>query len=160
VEVAERYIERLATIVELTEAWSDAAGATALPDEQWRLRWAAAGAASPSANAADSPRYIRLWTESQQRSGEGAAQARILRCILGNPFHPVVADPAWRTWNDSTIPRLAQAVYDDRTFAALPILADALEEAGCDNADILAHCRSGGEHVRGCWVVDLLLGKA
>jgi hypothetical protein len=54
---------------------------------------------------------------------------------------------------------LAQAIYDDRAFDRLPILADALEEAGCDTADILAHCRGPGPHVRGCWVVDLILGK-
>ena len=62
-------------------------------------------------------------------------------------------------WNDGTVRKLAQAIYDDRRFADLPILADALEEAGCADAAILAHCRGGGEYVRGCWVVDLLLGK-
>jgi hypothetical protein len=56
--------------------------------------------------------------------------------------------------------QLACAIYDDRAFEQLPILADALEEAGCDNADILAHCRGPGPHVRGCWLVDLLLGKS
>jgi hypothetical protein len=55
---------------------------------------------------------------------------------------------------------MAQAIYDGRTFDQLPILADALEEAGCHNSDVLAHCRSEGPHVRGCWVVDLLLGKS
>ena len=63
------------------------------------------------------------------------------------------------TWNDGTLSKLAQGIYEGRAFDRLPILADALEDAGCDNADILAHCRNGGEHVRGCWVVDLLLGK-
>ena len=62
-------------------------------------------------------------------------------------------------WNDGTVRKIAQAIYDERAFDRLPILADALEDAGCDNADILNHCRNGGEHVRGCWVVDLLLGK-
>jgi hypothetical protein len=56
--------------------------------------------------------------------------------------------------------KLARAIYDGRAFGQAPFLADALEEAGCDSADVLAHCRSGGEHVRGCWAVDLLLGKA
>jgi hypothetical protein len=65
----------------------------------------------------------------------------------------------WRTHNGGTAIKLAKAIYEERTFDRLPILADALEDAGCDNTDILAHCRSGGEHVRGCWVVDLLLGK-
>ena len=58
------------------------------------------------------------------------------------------------------MPKLAQAIYDARAFDRMPQLADALEAAGCDNRDILDHCRSGGEHVRGCWVVDLLLGKS
>jgi hypothetical protein len=55
--------------------------------------------------------------------------------------------------------KLSRAIYDDRAFDRLPVLADALEDAGCTDRTILAHCRSGGEHVRGCWVVDLLLGK-
>jgi hypothetical protein len=86
-------------------------------------------------------------------------QGRILRDIFGNPFRPVTINPAWLTWNDGTVQKIAQAIYDERAFDRLPILADALEEAGCTDADILGHCRSGGEHVRGCWVVDLLLGK-
>jgi hypothetical protein len=72
------------------------------------------------------------------------------------PFCPKV-DPAWLT---AKVVALAQAIYDDRAFDRLPILADALEDAGCTNQDILAHCRQPGEHVRGCWVVDLLLGKS
>ena len=83
-------------------------------------------------------------------------QATLVREILGNPFRPVTLNPAWRT---SNVTALAHAIYDDRAFDRLPILADALEDAGCDNADILNHCRQPGEHVRGCWVVDLVLGK-
>jgi hypothetical protein len=64
------------------------------------------------------------------------------------------------TWNHATVPAIARHIYDDRAFYDLPILADALEDAGCTNPDILAHCRAGGEHVRGCWVVDLILGKS
>jgi hypothetical protein len=60
---------------------------------------------------------------------------------------------------NNTVIALAEAIYDERAFDRLPILADALEEAGCTNADILNHCRQPGEHVRGCWVVDLILGK-
>jgi hypothetical protein len=81
-------------------------------------------------------------------------------CVFGNPFRPVTLNPTMLTWNAGTVPKLAQAIYDERRFGDLPILADALEEAGCDNADILAHCRTEGPHVRGCWVVDLLLGKS
>ena len=79
--------------------------------------------------------------------------------MIGNPFRLFTPDDTWLAWNDGTIRRIAQAIYDERAFDRLAILADALEDAGCDNADILNHCRSGGEHVRGCWVVDLLLGK-
>lgn len=77
-------------------------------------------------------------------------------CVFGNPFRPVVADPAWLT---PTVVSIAAVIYSDRAFDRLPILADALEEAGCTNADILLHCRQPGEHVRGCWAVDLVLGK-
>jgi hypothetical protein len=94
-----------------------------------------------------------------EKEAEQKEQASLFRDILGNPFRPVFADTSWLAWNDDTIPKLAQAIYDDRAFDRLPILADALEDAGCDNADILAHCRGPGPHVRGCWVVDLLLGK-
>ena len=85
---------------------------------------------------------------------------RLIRDIFGNPFRPTpTIDPAWRTWNDATIAKLAQRMYDSRDFAAMPILADALEEAGCTSGELLDHCRQPGEHVRGCWVVDLILGK-
>jgi hypothetical protein len=94
------------------------------------------------------------------RRAERATQASLLRCVFGNPFRPHAAvDPAVRAWQGGTVARLAQAIYDDRAFDRMPELADALEEAGCDDADILDHCRQPGEHVRGCWVLDLILGK-
>ena len=80
----------------------------------------------------------------------------LVRCIFGNPFRPVAFDPSWLT---STVRALAEGIYEDRAFDRMPILADALQDAGCDNADILDHCRGDGPHVRGCWVVDLVLGK-
>jgi hypothetical protein len=79
-----------------------------------------------------------------------------LRDIIGNPFRPAAFDPRWRT--DDTA-GLARSIYDDRASGRLPLLADALLDAGCDDDGILAHCRSEGPHVRGCWVVDLVLGK-
>jgi hypothetical protein len=80
--------------------------------------------------------------------------------IFSKPFGPAPrADPCLLAWNGGTILKLARTIYDERGFDRLPILADALEEAGCTNAGILAHCRQPGEHVRGCWMVDLLLGK-
>ncbi|MGH7224937.1 MAG: hypothetical protein ACRELF_17070 [Gemmataceae bacterium] len=85
--------------------------------------------------------------------------ASTLRDVFHAPYRGVVARAAWRMWQGGIVPKLAQAIYDERSFDRLPILADALEEAGCTDADILNHCRQPGEHVRGCWVVDLLLGK-
>jgi hypothetical protein len=90
------------------------------------------------------------------RARRAKGQAVILRDIFGIPFRPVTANPTWLT---STVVTLARGIYDDRAFDRLPILADALMDAGCDDADVLGHCRGGGVHVRGCWVVDLLLGK-
>jgi hypothetical protein len=87
---------------------------------------------------------------------ELAAQAVLLRDIFGNPFHPVALHSAWLTQD---VVKLAESVYSGQDFNALPILADALEEAGCDNADLLNHCRGRGPHVRGCWVVGCFLGK-
>ncbi len=82
----------------------------------------------------------------------------LLRDIFGNPFRPVAFDPAWRS---DTAVSLAKHIYESRDFSAMPILADALQDAGCDNADILKHCRDETQvHVRGCWVVDLVLGKS
>ena len=87
---------------------------------------------------------------------ERKEQASIIREIYGNPFRPVVIEPTWRT---PKVVSIGKAIYDDRAFDRMQELAYALEEAGCTVANILAHCRGPGPHVRGCWVVDLLLGK-
>jgi hypothetical protein len=92
---------------------------------------------------------------------EYAAQCGLLREVFGNPFRPVAINPACLTWNGGTIPKLAQAAYDQRAFERLPVLADALEEAGCTDPDLLGHCRRPAtEHVRGCWALDFLLGRS
>ncbi|QEL17297.1 hypothetical protein [Limnoglobus roseus] len=89
---------------------------------------------------------------------EKAVQALLLRDIFGNLFRPVEFDPEWRT---STAVDLAHTAYNARHFGALPILADALQDAGCEDDAILRHCRDEKQvHVRGCWVVDLVLGKS
>jgi hypothetical protein len=93
------------------------------------------------------------------KHAESIAQCHLLRDIFGDFFRSVFVAPAWLSWNGGTIAKLAQALYEDRAFHRLPVLADALNEAGCTDADILGHCRQPGPHVRGCWVVDLLLGK-
>jgi hypothetical protein len=99
---------------------------------------------------------------------EWAVQAAIIKDVFGNPFHPSPPlPPAVLNWNDGTIRRIAQAIYEDRRMpegtldnARLAILSDALLDAGCDNEDLIQHCRSAGPHVRGCWAVDLILGKS
>jgi hypothetical protein len=96
-------------------------------------------------------------TEKQAKAAEERAQCDLLRDIFGNPFHPVIFSPKWRT---DTAVSLARTIYESREFSAMPILADALQDAGCDNDLILTHCRDTTlAHVRGCWVVDLVLGK-
>jgi hypothetical protein len=88
------------------------------------------------------------------------ARAALLRCVAGNPFRPAAAiDPGWLAWNGGTVRKLAEGVYDERAFDRLPILADALEDAGCTDRELVGHLRGPGPHVRGCWAVDLLLGK-
>jgi hypothetical protein len=117
---------------------------------------------NPSARyAANSSAY-----EARRQCGDAVAekwerqkQAEILRDITGNPFRPVVMNATWLVWNDCTVQRMAQQIYDERAWDQMPILADALQDAGCDDGDILDHCRSDGPHVRGCWVVDALLEK-
>jgi hypothetical protein len=81
-------------------------------------------------------------------------RARVMREIL--PFHPITLSSSYLT---STVLALAQGIYEEKAFDRMPILADALQDAGCDNSDILNHCRGPGPHVRGCFVVDLCLGK-
>ncbi len=87
---------------------------------------------------------------------ESAAQADLLRDLFTDQFRFVVPDHAWFT---SDVMALAGAIYDRHAFDQLPILADALQDAGCDNDDVLNHCRANAAHVRGCWIVDMVLGK-
>jgi hypothetical protein len=91
------------------------------------------------------------------RADEAIAHCRILREILGDPFHPATIDPTWLT---STVVRLADVIYEERAFDLMPYLDDALEQVGCTSAEILGRRRSGAEHIRGCWALDLILGKA
>lgn len=97
--------------------------------------------------------YAARCRKPAERPGEEAAQAALLRDIFGNPFQPL---PPWPGGVGAT---LAQAIYEDHAFDRLPILADVLEEAGCTQLEVVAHCRAGGTHARGCWVVDWLLTR-
>ena len=81
---------------------------------------------------------------------------RLIHEVVGNPFRPVGFSPDWRTDDAVT---LARSMYESRDFSAMPILADSLQDVGCNESVILDHCRGSGPHMRGCWVVDLVLGK-
>jgi hypothetical protein len=96
----------------------------------------------------------------QNAAGEMRQQAHILRDIFGNPIRLAATGPGWRVVNGSSTANLARALYDERSFDRLPMLADALEDAGCTDAELLGHLRGPGPHVRGCWAVDLVLGRS
>jgi len=116
-------------------------------------------AANAALVATGSVAYAQAQSRSDSESAQGTeavVQSLLLRDIFGNPFRPVSVDLSWLT---STVLQLASGIYADRAFDRMPILADALQDAGCDSAEVLEHCRGPGPHVRGCFVVDLLLGK-
>ena len=121
--------------------------ASSKTEEPWMIANATAGCASSLVFHAQGD--ATGWSEI-------AAQSHLLRHLTGDLFRSVTLDPAWRT---ATLTQLAEAIYQERAFDRLPVIADALEDAGCTDATILNHCRQAGEHVRGCWVVDLLLRK-
>jgi hypothetical protein len=83
--------------------------------------------------------------------------AGLVREVFGNPFRVAVLDPSWRT---PTVLSLAERAYEKRDGLAVRILGDALDDAGCDDEALLAHCRADCDHVRGCWAVDRVLAKA
>jgi hypothetical protein len=123
-----------------------APGAPFRPD-LWQAKWGALYARLGALVAAAGAR-------------EATRQPAALRDVVGNPFRPAPAlDPGWLAWNGGTVRKMAQLIYDDRPFDRLPILADALEDAGCSAPELLGHLRGPGPHARGCWAVDLLLGK-
>jgi hypothetical protein len=139
-----------------------------------RARWAAAWSAAPANRyfAENASAYLLGATGGivnfllgvlgiVTAQPERFSQAGLLCDIFGIPFRPTPSLPiAVLAWNDRTVLRIAQGIYEERAFDSLAILADALLDAGCDNEDLLAHCRSAGPHVRGCWAVDLILGKS
>jgi hypothetical protein len=173
VEVAERHADGRATKEELEQAGSAAYAAIVallgvtsppnrqdypinLPDAVWRTT-----EISPS--LADFRNTVRLVAGRTSVPGDGEGlkpQADLLRDIVGTPepFRRVRFDRRWPLHNDRAARRLALTIYKESRFDLLPILGDALEDAGCAEADILDHCRGPGPHVRGCWVVDLVLG--
>ncbi len=140
-EVAVQYAEGLATADELQAAHEQVVDRYALIEQQ---------DFEGCARARQVADLTEPLTEPRWRSIE------LIRDLFGNPFRPVTIDPAWLTRN---VIAIAEGIYEDWAFDGMPILADILEESGCDDAAILEHCRSPAEHVRGCWVIDAILGK-
>jgi hypothetical protein len=171
VEVAERYVDRRATHEERDAAYRAALSAVSLQaPERWKRT---AALAAHRVVDSDWPLFGRWYGSSKfgktyawnavmeiQNYPRRPERCELIREIFGNPFRPVQLEAACLDWNEGTVPRIAQWIYDEHGYDDLPILADALEEAGCRQDEILAHCRAPGcHHVRGCWVVDLILGK-
>ncbi len=170
VEMAERFADGKANVKELLAARTPTINAersggaaaraaywaaNALPAETvWQVHTAAAVAETQARTQAATSNYDTAWDNAYTAALR--SQAALLRDIVGNPFRPAVIDRTWLAWAGGTVPRIALGIYDERRFEELPILADALEDAGCDNVELLSHCRSGAAHVRGCWLVDLL----
>jgi hypothetical protein len=154
VEVAERYADGLATAKELARARQEAAWAAA-----WSCRRDAADSAVWVASDCSEPGWVEMATSRAylaERTDEvfRLPQCSLLREIFGNPFVPVRAEPSWRT---RKVLKLAGQAYEKRDFARLADLGELLERAGCADPEALEHCRQPGEHVRGCWLLDLLL---
>ncbi len=172
VAVAERFADGLADRSEMLRAFNDAREAWEDAEGRWRGKGVRKGRFIPGARkAVAAARAAKdaadLWWDVGATANLpwlGSPASHNVRCVLlreifGNPFRPARADSAWLTWKGGTVPAMARLIYDDYRFDEMPVLADALQDAGCDNEDVLAHCRGGG-HVRGCWVLDLLLGKS
>jgi hypothetical protein len=114
------------------------------------------GVAFATFDLAEADLYV--YHELETGGAPAPLMCRLLDEIFGNPFRSLAFDLAWRT---DTAVALAKQMYDTRDFTPMPILADALQDAGCENADVLSHCRDPHQvHVRGCWVADLVLGKS
>jgi hypothetical protein len=169
VNIAERFAEGNATEEEVRSAIAACERCTFEAGSY--CTWAAVAAAScglttPATHAATAARWTlgAAITQSASHSVESDIepdpheyqQVKLLYDVIGNPFRPVKVE---RDWLTSTVVALAGRFYQAKDSTLMPILADALQDAGCDSDDILDHCRGPGPHVRGCWVVDLILGK-
>jgi hypothetical protein len=154
VEVIERCADGLAGRAELQAALADAESVEAASTGAARTAVRAVVTAWSTAEHARSAAA----QASHDPAGERRRQADLLRDLVGNPFRPAPVKLAWLEHRGGRVAQIARTIYDGRRFADLPVLADALEESGCTDAAILAHCRSGGDHALGCWVLDSLLG--
>ncbi|AMV29304.1 hypothetical protein VT84_33220 [Gemmata sp. SH-PL17] len=166
VEVAEAFADGEATKKALTAARIAARTTVAAEKKYAKLQVAAACLDTVNANvvsgafgaSVDVPSAaLYRGTDDWDYDATKLTILALLRDVVGPlPFRKVTVKPAWRT---STAVALASQMYEARDFSAMPILGDALQDAGCDNDEVLDHCRGPGPHVRGCWVVDLVLGK-
>lgn len=160
VELTEWFVEDQATQEELATVQKRANDVTGSTHKKQNAQRAAAWCASAVVDAASIARSVAwasIYASHKSHRREKAAQAALLREVFGNPFRPVALDPHWLT---TDVRALAAGIYADRAFDRMPILADALQDAGCTNEEVLSHCRDTTlAHIRGCWVVDLLLGK-
>jgi hypothetical protein len=159
VEVAELFADERVGWSELVVVEKESQAVNGNTPKKRNSQRAAAWCASEEMDAVSVARSVAEGSVQGSRkthTRERCAQVSLLRDIFGNPFRPVTFCPEWRT---DTAVSLARQMYESRDFSAMPILADALQDAGCEDADILGHCRGPGPHVRGCWVVDLVLGK-
>jgi hypothetical protein len=171
VEISERYVDGLASTAELELARREAAQAARKHREAWEpspgrtlgvpfvvaARAAAAGHASVLVEAV---RAANKAARSVPIIVLCSCTSDLLRDIVGNPFHTVEVAPSLFHWENGTLVKIARAIYEERRFQELPILGDALEDAGCNDTRILEHCRQPDEHVLGCWALDLILGKS
>jgi hypothetical protein len=158
VEVAERFADGNAAKRELLAARTASGSAlerNGLGGVVGRAYGALGSAWSTTRESAMTAAIYPLWVFTDE--ADRLWHISLLRDIFGNPFRPAAIDPAWLA---PGVVKLARRSYEDRAFDRMAELADALEEAGCHDADILGHCRQPGEHVRGCWVIDLILGKS
>jgi hypothetical protein len=149
IEMAERFADGLATAAELAHANQHAREVDAQAHRDINL-----GSCFCEITAAN-PEPAEL-TGICAWLGTGAIA--LVREVFG-PCLRCTIDPGWLTWNDHTVARLARTICDDSDFKLLPVLADALEESGCTEVDLLGHCRGPGMHVKGCWALDLLLDR-
>jgi hypothetical protein len=161
VDLAERYCDGLASDDEFEQV-RDQAHLAFLPapedrDEESAL-WAAAFTADKAISllAAQVAYFRGRGVVATTIGASNKMLERLVRDIFSNPFRPITFN---RTWLTSTVLSLANGIYEEKAFDRMPILADALQDAGCDSADLLEHCRGESVHVRGCWVLDLILDK-
>jgi hypothetical protein len=160
VQTSERYADGLASKENVLQAWSRLDWEPAMYVE-WHIGTVTAGLSYRSPTPEETMHKC-LSDFPQRRSVEQRhhAWADALREIVGNPFQQPRIDPAWLMWNARIVARLSQVIYDEHRWEDMPILGDALEEAGCRDENILSHCRQSPPHYRGCWVVDLVLARS